>query len=63
MIKVKDMNQAQITHTFCSWCNYRRYVFGRDYWVCGLDEKMMEEHCLYRQALRKEEAKQSCVTH
>lgn len=65
MIKSKDMTQAQITHAFCNWCKYRRYVLGHDYWECGLEEEKREEHCLYRQAVRKEEEEtgQSGVTH
>lgn len=66
MIKAKDMTQEQITHSFCSWCRYRRYVLGHLYWGCGLEENKMEELCPYRQAVRKEEereAKQSDVSH
>jgi len=53
MTKVKDMTQGQITHTFCTWCNYRRFVAGHDYWGCGLEEKKMEELCSYRKAIQK----------
>ncbi|MGB9802749.1 hypothetical protein [Desulfofundulus sp.] len=55
MIKAKDMNRAQITHTFCNWCKYRRCVLGYDYWECGLEEAKKEKECLYRQAVRREE--------
>lgn len=55
MIKAKDMNEAQITHTFCNWCKYRRYVLGYTYWDCSLEEGKKEELCPYRQAVRKEE--------
>ncbi|MQL52961.1 hypothetical protein GFC01_11955 [Desulfofundulus thermobenzoicus] len=65
MIKIKDMTREQITHTFCSWCDYRRVVAGETCWVCGLDEQKLEELCAYRQALRRETEKagQSCATH
>ncbi len=65
MIKAKDMTQEQITHSFCSWCKYRRLFLGYTYWGCGLEEEKMEERCPYRHAVQKEEekAKQSGVTH
>jgi hypothetical protein len=55
MIKAKDMNQAQITHTFCNWCKYRLYVLGNTYWECSLEESKRDELCPYRLAVRKEE--------
>jgi len=63
MIKAKDITQAQITHTFCNWCKYRRYVLGNPYWECGMEEEKREEQCPYRQAVRKEETEQSGVIH
>ena len=59
MIKAKDMNQAQITHTFCTFCNHRIFVAGHDYWGCSLEEKKKEETCSYRQAILKEASKAS----
>ena len=55
MTKAKDMNQAQITHTFCTWCYHRIFIAGHDYWGCGLEETKKEEICLYRKAILKEE--------
>jgi len=55
MIKAKDMNQAQITHSFCSWCEHRRAVLSYAYWECALEEGKREERCPYRLAVRKEE--------
>ncbi|ACV62827.1 hypothetical protein Dtox_1992 [Desulfofarcimen acetoxidans DSM 771] len=55
MTKAKDMNQAQIAHTFCSWCNYRLFVAGYDYWGCKMDEKKKDEECLYKLAIQKDE--------
>ena len=57
MTKAKDMNQAQITHTFCNWCYHRIFIAGYDYWGCGLEETRKEEICLYRKAILKEEEK------
>ncbi|GBF34016.1 hypothetical protein DCCM_3127 [Desulfocucumis palustris] len=59
MTKAKDMTQGQIAHTFCTWCYYRLFVAGSDYWGCGLVEKKKEEHCSYKKALLKEEEKVS----
>ncbi|MDK2887564.1 hypothetical protein SAMN02745218_02633 [Desulfofundulus australicus DSM 11792] len=55
MLKAKDMTMEQITHTFCSWCKYRRVSLGQTYWECGLQEKDLQERCPYRKAVRKEE--------
>ena len=55
MTKAKDMNQAQITHTFCTWCYHRIFVATHEYWGCGLEETKKEEMCLYKKAIRKEE--------
>lgn len=56
MTKAKDMTLEQITHAFCTWCNYRRFVASYDYWGCGLKEEKKEELCAYRKAVQKEEA-------
>lgn len=53
-IKAKDMTLEQITHTFCTWCNYRRVSLGETYWLCGLEEKKKNELCPYMQAVQKE---------
>lgn len=55
VIKAKDMIQEQITHTFCSFCNYRLLIAGETHWGCRLEEKKSEELCPYKQAVRKEE--------
>lgn len=55
MTKTKEMTQEQINHTFCSWCDYRRFVASNTYWGCGLEEKKKEERCLYSKAVQKEE--------
>lgn len=55
-IRKKDMTLEQITHTYCSWCGYRRLILGHTYWGCGLEEEKMEELCLHRKAVQQEEA-------
>ena len=57
MTKAKDMNQGQITHTFCTWCYYRIFVAGHDYWGCRLEETKMDELCSYKKAIIKEAGK------
>lgn len=54
--KIKDMTKAQITHAYCSFCVYRRFVASYEYWGCGLEESKMDELCLYQQAVKKEAA-------
>ncbi|MCL6610207.1 MAG: hypothetical protein K6T66_01560 [Peptococcaceae bacterium] len=51
----RDMTMEQITHAFCTWCNYRRFVASSTYWGCGLEENKKEELCLHRKAVQKEE--------
>lgn len=63
LIKAKDMIQEQVTHTFCSFCNYRLLVAGETHWGCTLEQKKIEELCPYRQAVRKEEENQTEVAH
>ena len=63
IIKARDMNKAQITHSFCTWCDYRRYVLGETYWGCGLPAEKLDELCLYRQAIRKEEKEEKEAGH
>ena len=64
MTKAKDMTQEQIAHTFCTFCDYRRFVAGNTYWGCGLAEKKREELCSYRKTMQKEEkVKESSVAH
>lgn|GEM_PF-1929026 len=43
LIKAKDMIQEQVTHTFCSFCNYRLLVAGETHWGCTLEQKKIEE--------------------
>lgn len=54
--KARDMTEAQITHTFCSFCNYRVLLASQDYWGCRLEGTRKEKLCLYKQAVRKEDA-------
>lgn len=64
MTKAKDMTQEQITHTFCTFCDYRRFAAGNTYWGCGLAEKKREELCSYRKTMQKEEqVKENSVAH
>lgn len=63
LIIAKDMVQEQITHTFCSFCNYRLLVAGEIHWGCTLEKKKNEELCPYRQALRQEEKSDAEVAH
>ncbi len=55
MEKAKDMTQEQITHAFCTWCEYRLFVAGNTYWGCRLEENKKEDLCLYKKAMQKEE--------
>lgn len=54
VLKAKDMTKAQITHTYCTFCVYQRFVAGYEYWGCGLEESKLEELCLHQQAVKKE---------
>lgn len=56
VLHTKDMTKAQITHTYCTFCVYRRFVASYEYWGCGLEESKLEELCSYHQAIKKEAA-------
>lgn len=65
-IKAKDMTPEQITHTYCNWCDYRFVGSGDVNWQCSLEEKNLDEKkkedlCMYKQALRKEEAAEEAL--
>ena len=53
-MKAKDMNEGQITHTFCTFCNYRRFVAQSEFWGCGCEEQKKDEECKYRLTMQKE---------
>jgi hypothetical protein len=63
VIKAKDMIQEQITHAFCSFCNYRRMVAGETHWGCNVQENKKDELCPYRQELQKEEENEAGLAH
>lgn len=59
VIRAKEMTPEQVTHSFCTWCRYRRYVLGHTYWGCALEgagEEKLAKLCPYRQAVAREEA-------